>query len=444
MKRHSSRFCAAFLLASGLGWGTQLMASSGPVVGEITTVIGRATVSSLEGEARKVQRGLPVHAGDRLETEAGGHVHVRFIDGGLVSVRPLSRLRIEDYYRGEGTTQGAIRFNLEQGVMRSVTGAWGEENRDRFRLNTPVVAIGIKGTDFVVSTEAAKTLAHVVTGAIFMAPLSSCPNGGSHCATQDSVLLSAEMRDKLLEFNPDHGVATPKLIAATLPGVALENKPELLALRELRPEEKSPLAPSVEGRLGDVVVAANAPTTPRQEAGNVPIPLKETPVDRPMVWGNSPLGWNIAANSIARTMTASTAEEGMKAAVTDFTLSLYRDQSVNPDYLGGKGAVSFNLTAASASFSRPGLFNQAVAINNPRLEIDFQAKSFATRLDLAGSFGNTQFQSSGNISATGLIQQQDSTQKLLGALSNDARQAGYLFEKKVGAGQVSGLTLWGR
>jgi len=35
-------------------------------------------------------------------------------------------------------------------------------------------------------------------------------------------------------------------------------------------------------------------------------------------------------------------------------------------------------------------------------------------------------------------------QHLAGAFNTDARQAGYLFEKTIGGGTVSGLTLWGR
>jgi hypothetical protein len=44
---------------------------------------------------RTVERGQPVRAGDRIETREGGHVHVRFVDGGRLSVRPASRLQIE-------------------------------------------------------------------------------------------------------------------------------------------------------------------------------------------------------------------------------------------------------------------------------------------------------------------------------------------------------------
>ena len=87
------------------------------VVGEVTAVIGLGKVVNPQGE-QAVARGQLIRAGDKIETAAGGHVHVRFVDGGLVSVRPLSRLHIEDYRNQGAQNLAAIRFKLDVGVMR--------------------------------------------------------------------------------------------------------------------------------------------------------------------------------------------------------------------------------------------------------------------------------------------------------------------------------------
>ena len=147
------------------------------IVAEATMVIGVARLLSADGAAQSVDRGTAVRVGDRIETGAGGHVHLRFVDGARLSVRPLSRLQIENYSRSdEQSALTAIKFRLDEGVVRSITGAWGEAARDRFRLNTPVAAIGVKGTDFVVKSDANNTLASVYTGAIMLTPLSpACP-----------------------------------------------------------------------------------------------------------------------------------------------------------------------------------------------------------------------------------------------------------------------------
>lgn len=44
--------------------------------------------------------------------------------------------------------QSLVRFRLDRGVARAISGAAAEGARERFRLNTPLVAIGVRGTDF--------------------------------------------------------------------------------------------------------------------------------------------------------------------------------------------------------------------------------------------------------------------------------------------------------
>jgi hypothetical protein len=184
------------LLAFG-GHAVLALAQGGPaVVGEATMVIGQASLVGADGATRPVARGESIRAGDRIETQAGGHVHVRFVDGGRLSVRPSSRLHVENYAHSDQQPQmSAIRFRLEEGVVRSITGAWGEASRDRFRLNTPVAAIGIKGTDFVVKADAGATAASVYSGAIMLSPLSEgCGSTLGPCLNGNEKLLSEDMK----------------------------------------------------------------------------------------------------------------------------------------------------------------------------------------------------------------------------------------------------------
>jgi len=147
-------------------------ASAPGIVGEVTLVIGTASLQAADGQTRAVERGSEVRVGDKVETQQGGHVHLRFVDGGRVSVRPASRLVIESYAHSKDQPQlSAIKFRLDEGVVRSITGQWGEAAKERFRLNTPVAAIGVKGTDFVVRSLPTGTAATVFAGAIVVSPL---------------------------------------------------------------------------------------------------------------------------------------------------------------------------------------------------------------------------------------------------------------------------------
>ena len=151
----------------------QAAAAQAPVVvGETTLVIGQAQIINANGKSIPVTRGSVIQVGDVIQTEIGGHVHLRFVDGGRVSVRPSSRLQVENYTHSAQQPQlSAIKFTLQEGVVRSITGSWGESARERFRLNTPLAAIGVKGTDFIVRANADATAATVFSGAIAVAPL---------------------------------------------------------------------------------------------------------------------------------------------------------------------------------------------------------------------------------------------------------------------------------
>src|SRR6056300_202789 len=119
-----------------------------------------------------VSRGDAIYVGDIIETGGNGHVHIRFVDGALVSVRPNSRLRVDEYaYFPDRPADNRVRFTLETGTVRSVTGDAGRANKDAYRMNTPISAIGIRGTDYTVFSDDQKTRVFVQSGGVAIAPL---------------------------------------------------------------------------------------------------------------------------------------------------------------------------------------------------------------------------------------------------------------------------------
>jgi hypothetical protein len=240
---------ACFLLSVGFDHAAHGCArQAAEVVGEVTLLIGQAQLVGADDVVRTVERGQPVRAGDRIETREGGHVHVRFVDGGRLSVRPSSRLQIENYSHSATQPQGsAIKFRLDEGVIRSITGTWGEEARERFRLNTPMAAIGIKGTDFVVKSDANATAASVYSGAILLAPLDDCATPLGSCQKGREKLLSADMKGLMLELNRQQGA--PQFVAAV----------DLLASAR-RPAAGVAIATTVPPAVGVGVAEARAAT----------------------------------------------------------------------------------------------------------------------------------------------------------------------------------------
>lgn len=420
---------------SGMAGAAQAQAQA-DIVGEVLTAIGSGRIISGVGQTQAAARGVGVRAGDRVETAVGGHVHIRFVDGALVSVRPLSRLHIEDYRNGDAQSSAAIKFRLEEGVMRSVTGAWGEARRDHFRLNTPIAAIGIKGTDFVVRADAASTLASVATGAIVMAPLEgACAQALGPCSGENAVQLSADMRGMMLEMRAPSGVTAPQLVPAV----------DLLARAGggMVVYSGKNVVGQVGGEITQKIPVGDTSATLQTDSALTDVDLR--PASKPLVWLHNAAGWNIPANSISQRYDAALAV-GRTPVVGNFFITLYRDETVVPTYAPYGTAVAFNLASGSASYvpSKGAGLGQNVDISGATLNVDFARATFATRMDLASpAFGQTEFAASGSVGANGLFANQQSGQTIAGALSTDGREAGYQFAKTLPGGVVSGITLWG-
>lgn len=414
--------------------------TSKDVVGEMITVIGQSNVINEQGEQPSV-RGKLVHVGDRIETAAGGHVHVRFVDGALVSIRPLSRLHIEDYRNSGNQTLAAIKFKLEDGVIRSVTGRWGEANRDRFRLNTPVAAIGIKGTDFIVKANGSSTLASVNSGAIVMAPLEgACATGLGPCAGTRTALLSADMQGKMLEYLQQNDSSAPRLIPYV--DLLARSTSMIQVAQQRQPEATTPGDAATKPQTSTAETANQAKNTAEAAAA-----AAAPPVDQPLTWLHNKLDWNIPANSIS-TRFDDASEAGKRPVIGNFFVTLYRDEITTKAFSPSPTSASFNLLNVSANYTQTLAYGgqpEPVSISNAKLTADFARNTLSTQMNLSSpSLGQDQFAATTSINAQGMFTNNTGGQQIAGAFSNDARQAGYLFEKKLNNGTVSGLTLWGR
>lgn len=411
---------------------------SAHVVGEVITAIGESKLVSAGGQEHPISRGQQVRTGDRIETMIGGHVHIRFIDNGLVSVRPLSRVQIEAYRNKAPHQLAAIKFKLEEGVMRSVTGQWGEANRERFRLNTPLAAIGIKGTDFTVKVDNGNTFASVSTGAIVMSPLEgACTQSLGACQGDASVMLSAEMQGKMLQLLQQNGGVTPRLVPIVDLQAGTNDPAKAGAARQNTSENRAYAAEKLQ---------TNDPASNNTLLGNIPSAPPAT-AGKPLRWLHNLLGWNVPANSISERFDEALAA-GRKATVGNFFITLYRDEETQGTFTPPPRTVMFQLANASATYSQPmayGLPVENVEITRPKLSVDFSRATFSTQLSLASpSLGQDTFNASGTISKEGYFVNASANQNLAGAFSTDGTQAGYSFDKTTTKGKVSGLTLWGQ
>ena len=86
----------------------------------------------------------------------------------------------------------------------------------------------------------------------------------------------------------------------------------------------------------------------------------------------------------------------------------------------------------------------AMAVRDGNLNINFQDDTFSTSLTLDHALtGTVDFAATGRVFDGGFFRALEATQRVSGAVSYDGSEAGYLFERQLENGLVSGLTLWG-
>ncbi|MDZ7748160.1 MAG: FecR domain-containing protein [Halofilum sp. (in: g-proteobacteria)] len=118
-----------------------------PVVGEAAAVTGRVVARGRHGRNRVLAEGDPVRRHDTLETAAEGRAELHFRDGERVTLRPESELRIRAWHLPD-VGPGQRVFELVAGGLRAVTGAIGNRGEDDYRMITPNVTMGVRGTAY--------------------------------------------------------------------------------------------------------------------------------------------------------------------------------------------------------------------------------------------------------------------------------------------------------
>jgi hypothetical protein len=462
----SASLSVAGLLAA-LSFAAGLAHASTPagIVGEVTLVIGSASLQAADGQTRSVERGSEVRVGDKVETQQGGHVHLRFVDGGRVSVRPASRLVIESYAHSKDQPQlSAIKFRLDEGVIRSITGTWGEAAKERFRLNTPVAAIGVKGTDFVVRSLPTGTAATVFAGAIVVSPLTEkCVGTLGPCINGNEKTLSESMKGQMLELQrPD---ASPQLV----PAVDLQAAAKALYQSQLRmlaagseaskdsAKEANKVAANeaTKEAVKDSVKDANFVADSRPmvaeskaamavtEASRVELPAAQA---KELTWGRYAWSPKLAGDDFSKQFEAALMQ-GKQSLGGNGAFSLLRSQT---DIAGfsppTEGVAKFRLANASAGvIGLDSKLIEGVNVNQASLDVNFANATFATQLQLqAPVMGEQTLVSAGGINANGTLRVESGNTYLFGGFNSNGKEVGYLFQKSVPNGVLMGTTLWGR
>lgn len=445
----------------------QAAAVSQAVVGTVSLVLGKATIEpAAGGRPRIAKAGSKIKVRDQIATTANGHVHIRFVDDALVSVRPDSRLEITRYdYDPARPSLSTVKFDLIEGVTRAISGDAAKSARQRFRLNTPIAAIGVRGTDFTVSAKAGSTKALVNEGTIVLAPFSAdCLADAFGPCTSDSIELSGTTME-IIELNSStplprlvpstdaqnltslrsglqQAIKSSQAAADTAGGERNEARLEEVSANLLTDNAASELEVAAANELEVAAASELEAVAKEQQPKFTPTQAIEVAdvADRQLVWGRYSNGGLGDQERI--TLAFDEARDGKEVTVGNLDYGLFRSENGSKRLDAGLTVVSFGLSSAQAFYnSSSGVV--AMEVGGGTLDIDFQENSFATLLNLNHSLtGELEFVANGRLFDGGYFHSRAESQRIAGAVSLDGTEAGYFFEQQLQEGNIQGLTLW--
>lgn len=445
------------------------LAAGGPAraaeAGRIVFTAGSAAISG-----NPIVVGQAVQEGDAIVTAAGGYVYLKTVDNGFLILRPNSSARIVSYHiDAANPSESRIKLELLGGVARHISGDAVKAAKQNFRFNTPVAAIGVRGTDFTVFTDQATSRVAVISGGVVVSGFSgSCgPDGGGPCEGVASRELFASQAGQILQVHKGQNV--PQLLPIN--GLA----PDLIAPpRSDEPAAKSTSTPPVTSAIGvgpnglildaeksaslalPLAPAAPAVVTQPPAATAPPVP-PPTPVipptvavepSRQILWGR----WQALLDQPASIDIVK--EQAAKGQIIGINNAFAIVRSAGKDWeLPATGTIGFALKQSEAYlFDENSRTFTPAQVANGKLQVDFGKATFSTSFDLFSNKNERfQLQSLGTVSRDGSLdgnsQFATPTNITVNGLVNPANggTAAYIFQGRVDSSRIaSGVTAWGK
>lgn len=423
--------------------------------GKVIFTTGAVTIAGHAGA-----EGAGVQEGELLTTGADGYLYIKTVDNGLFILRPNTEARIATYQVDTRTPSNThVKLELIKGTARSKSGDAVKQARQNFRFNTPVAAIGVRGTDFTVYTDQNTSRIAVLTGGVVVSGfVGACrPDGAGPCEGAATRELSAAQRNQMLQVQ--RGQGAPQLLPGGITAVDQSAPPRsdepvaktgaasptIAAEPVLDPQKtqtidqiasQSTVPPPTSSGGGSGTTGGTGATTPPTP----PLP------DRQLEWGR----WTaLAGNAPVLTLNGPVDAE----RIVDGNFVLY--WTAGKDFVSPvQGGIGFALKDSEAYITTPGAAGstvKAAQLSNGSLNVNFDSRTFVTAMDLSDGSATYKLQGQGAVSANGRLYGDPAYSRpgyinVQGALSNaNGGSAAYLFDGYIDATRtVNGATSWTR
>jgi hypothetical protein len=390
-----------------------------------------------------------------------------FADQARVALRPDSELVIRSYKIDPTGENTRLQLDLLRGTVRQISGQAAHQQPERYRLNTPIAAIGVRGTDFLAKATETATEAYVNEGAIVVSPYGaldlqalasasalSAGNGVRYERAQPS---SALERSSVSQADAERffgiRIAAARQQAAD---VAVANQDAPVGATGtpgvFSVQAKDNVSLALQSSSAPLADASPAPPFAVQQPVPPPIAVAPPPVavtpPQPVVPLPQQLAWGRFSNPKDLPLTLplpfEQAREGRHVTVGELgQYALWRNGVNGSLDKTLSGQTQFALAGGEGFYQSQGGSPVALSLSNPMLQIDFDRARFTTQLGLSGGgIAPQQLSVSGRVNDEGVFVGNVAGQRVAGALSRNGLEAGYLFNITNPAGTTQGITLW--
>lgn len=434
--------------------------SAAASVGKVAVSVGEAKRIASSGKTDLLQVGLTLSTGDKIVTGQDAVAILVFSDEGRISVRPDSELIIKHYEVDPKGVNTRIELELTKGTIRQISGNGSRSQPEKYRLNTPIAVIGVRGTDFLAKTSQGATEAFVHEGKIVvvgkapgcdLSAQSGCASFATASASSDMSYVKLNQSGRVEqravasgELEKLFGIELVQGAKNTVPtprsnDVAEFHLPQgtkfvtdtIFAASNYRPNDKPT------DNSGTVTPITSVPNV---SAPNV-LPV-DTSQSAPLVWGRFASATALPTQFLVAYEQAS---QGRHVTVGELgEYALWRSNPAGRLDPSLKGEASFTLNNAEAMLVQP-TGTTAAQVSGASLSVNFDRSTFAAGVNLSHqATGAVSLNVTGKVNEEGVFVGTNATERVAGALSLDGNKAGYLFSKDVSAGTLKGVTLWTR
>ncbi|GGY08058.1 FecR family protein [Pseudoduganella dura] len=461
--------------------------------GRVVFVTGKADIAE-----KAATLNAAVQEGDEIVTGSDGYVYIKTIDNGFFILRPNSRARVAAYHiDNNDPASNRVKLELKNGVARAISGQGVKAARQNFRFNTPVAAIGVRGTDFIVFTDEHTSRVSVISGGVVVTGFGgTCTaEGAGPCEGTASRELFAGQAG-LLQIQRGENVPqllnNPALLpdqnekpridepvgkvsaAAPLQSTQLNLDPQReLAVEGVR-ASNNVAPPDNSGSSGNQPIVTVPPVvevSPKPEPVPVPVPVPEpvpvplpvpnpapdpiatpeptpeplpVPVPEPLppkpqevFWGR----WSLVAGTIKKPGSFTNQDLDTARFLDGYMIARTKGATL---VMPTEGTMAFTLTGSEAFMLR-GTKETVAKVDSGSLGINFNDRTFTTALVVSDAANTVDVNGRGVIDLKGVMTNDARSQTtIVGYLSGaQAEEAAYLFRNTVKPGiTVFGAASW--